>query len=123
MQLSYVIILGEVLYVLPMIRNIYMYNLGKVCDVLDVGYGSKNTTDIEFETVVHFTCDEGYVKDGVDEDGMTAFCDGDSQWSQSIPDCRRKQPYISCNSYSFCHGAQSILFYFSHPLLGHSTDQ
>lgn len=60
-----------------------------------VAHATPNTTDALFETVVEFTCNLGYVRDGVDQEDMAAICTATSEWSHVVPDCIRK--YLLCS--------------------------
>ena len=62
---------------------------GKICPVLDIREATPNTTDVEYETVVEFTCNVGYIlaHNHVAEDMITT-CLHTAQWNKQVPDCR-----------------------------------
>ena len=62
---------------------------GKICPVLDIREATPNTTDVEYETVVEFTCNVGYIlAHNHEAEDMITTCLHTAQWDKQVPDCR-----------------------------------
>lgn len=63
--------------------------LGKVCSELDVRESSRNTTSVEYESVMAFTCNSGFIlAHNHDPEDMITTCLHTAQWNKEVPDCR-----------------------------------
>ena len=66
-----------------------IYPSGKICPVLDIREATPNTTNVEYETVVEFTCNVGYIlAHNHDAEDMITTCLHTAQWDKQVPDCR-----------------------------------
>ena len=84
--------MSRVILSYPISEIAYCYLIcssGKICPALDIREASRNTTDVEYETAVEFTCNMGYIlaHNHVAEDMITT-CLHTAQWDKQVPDCR-----------------------------------
>lgn len=62
---------------------------GKVCPVLDIREAQSNDTNVEYETVVEFTCNIGFIlAHNHTADDMISTCLHTATWDKIVPDCR-----------------------------------
>lgn len=59
------------------------------CGVLESPlFGEVTVNDTVFESIANYTCQRGYSVNGT----SIRLCEGDGQWSDSMPQCIRKIP-------------------------------
>jgi len=57
--------------------------------VLSIYEAAGNTSDLEYETVVEFTCNTGFIlAHGSTQEDMIVTCLHTAQWDKVVPDCR-----------------------------------
>ena len=73
---------------------------------MDIREATPNTTNVEYETVVEFTCNVGYIlAHNHEAEDMITTCLHTAQWDKQVPDCRG---ILQCQ-YNACSLLLSVL--------------